>query len=89
MSVCVCSMLILLIGCFNKESIYIDKVIRYWANWMILSIGIKLDVVGIENLCRKDRYVFMCNHGSAADILVCLTSLPFNIKGADPSGQFI
>ena len=52
---------------------------RLWANWMMCAMGLKCELKGLSNLDLNCQYVFMSNHESALDILICIKSLPHNI----------
>jgi len=53
---------------------------RVWS-WIVLwTAGVKVKVYGIENIDDKAEYVFICNHCSAFDIPVVITSIPNQIR---------
>ena len=52
---------------------------RLWANWMMCAMGLKCELKGLSNLDLNCQYVFMSNHESALDILICIKYLPHNI----------
>jgi len=42
--------------------------------------GVKLKIEGIENIDKKDKYIFISNHSSYFDIPVLISSLPNNLR---------
>ncbi len=52
------------------------KVSRLWANLIIATCGIKVEIEGLENLRGLKTYVLVANHQSFFDIFAVLASLP-------------
>ena len=70
---------VLLFGWFDRNKRMIGSIMRLWASWLIWSMGIKYEVIGLNKLELKCQYVFICNHESALDILIGIKCLPFNL----------
>jgi len=58
----------------NEEEKYVDKVARNWANSVVNTIGIKVEVLGVENV-PIENCLFVSNHQSNLDIPVLLSTL--------------
>ncbi len=70
---------ILILGWFDRDKWFVGKITRFWERWVIWSMGIPYEVRGMENLSHEQQYIFMSNHESALDILLCVAYLPYNI----------
>ena len=66
-------------GWLDRDKIFVCKISKIWAEWMILSMGIHYDVIGLDNLRINKQYVFMSNHVSALDILLGFVAIPNTI----------
>ncbi|MDH4128472.1 MAG: 1-acyl-sn-glycerol-3-phosphate acyltransferase, partial [Spirochaetota bacterium] len=51
-----------------------------WAKWLICVSGVKINIVGLENISLDKNYVFVSNHSSLFDIPVLLSSIKNEIK---------
>lgn len=52
-----------------------------WWSWLILATtGVRVSVVGLEQLTPGATYVFVANHQSIYDIPVLFASLPFQLR---------
>lgn len=58
----------------KEEEKYVDKVARNWANSVVNTIGIKVEVLGVENM-PIENCLFVSNHQSNLDIPVLLSTL--------------
>lgn len=79
LSVGIFSILILAIGWMDRDKNVTGKLAKMWAQWVIWSTGIQYDVTGLENLEQENKYIFMSNHESALDILLCVACIPCKI----------
>lgn len=69
------ALLVLLIGPFDPHGKHVYRISRFWT-WFILRLGgISLRVLGLEQICPRQPYVFMSNHQSNIDIPVLIQSL--------------
>ena len=69
------SLLIILLGFCDRKGKIAYRVSRFWT-WGILKIaGIRLKVIGLEQLDSSRQYIFMANHQSNIDIPVLVQSL--------------
>ena len=57
----------------------IKYAVRPWAKSVLFSLGVKLDVKGLENL-PSEPSIIMYNHQSAFDILAFIAALPIDWK---------
>jgi len=55
----------------------LSKIVRYWARIIFLSAGIKIKIIGLENLDCSKNYIFAANHSSSLDIPLMLGFIPF------------
>ena len=55
----------------------LSKIVRYWARIIFLSAGIKIKIIGLENLDSSKNYIFAANHSSSLDIPLMLGFIPF------------
>jgi len=53
---------------------------KIWAKIILISAGIKLVVLGKENLQKDSSYVVIANHQSLMDIPVAITALPIPLR---------
>ena len=79
LSVGILSVPILTLGWFDRDKWIVGKISRFWARWVIWSMGINFEIRGMEHLMCKHQYIFISNHESALDILLGVACLPYNI----------
>lgn len=53
---------------------------KMWAPLTMWLLGIKVKVVGLENIDPEKHGIFVANHGSFLDIPVCVMSIPLNMN---------
>ncbi len=53
---------------------------RTWSRLILLTTGVHLDVIGLEQLTPGTTYVFVSNHQSIYDIPVVFWALPFQVR---------
>lgn len=53
---------------------------RLWAHMILFCSGVRVQIMGRENLDPDGAYVFMSNHESALDIPILIRSLPFQVR---------
>lgn len=56
------------------------KFARSWSKFLILIIGVKIKVEGLENLDINSNYVFISNHSSMIDIPILLSTLNYDAR---------
>lgn len=61
-------------GMEEKAKDYLYTCVKKWSNFTLKSIGIKLDVTGLENV-PKENCVFISNHQGFMDIPVILSAI--------------
>jgi 1-acyl-sn-glycerol-3-phosphate acyltransferase len=65
----------ILLGAFDSHGKRVYRINQFWA-WLILRMGgVSLKITGLEELDRREPYVFMVNHQSNVDIPVLVQSL--------------
>ena len=79
LSVCILSIPILTFSWFDKDKHLVGTLSRIWSRWVIWSMGITYEILGLENLSDENQYIIMCNHESALDILLGIACLTHNI----------
>jgi 1-acyl-sn-glycerol-3-phosphate acyltransferase len=65
---------------FNSASPVVDKIIRTWGRILVWGAGIEIEVVNLELLDPKQRYVLIANHYSYFDIPVIFAAIPQPIR---------
>ncbi|MEJ2545447.1 MAG: lysophospholipid acyltransferase family protein, partial [Calditrichaceae bacterium] len=63
-------------GLFSTYSDPINNFIRFWAKTILKISGIKVEIVGLENVNPEIPVVYMANHGSLFDILASFYAIP-------------
>lgn len=65
---------------FRPDSRLIERIIAWWARSWLVASGTRLEVRGRENVEPGRSYVFVANHLSALDIMVCLAAIPVPVR---------
>ena len=53
---------------------------RLWVDWLLATNGIRLELKGMENLEKDQRYILVSNHASILDIPAIVWSVPFPVR---------
>lgn len=53
---------------------------RAWSRLILLTTGVRVEVVGLDRLARGATYVFVANHQSIYDIPIVFWSLPHQLR---------
>jgi len=61
---------------FTKGRI-LSKIVKSWARIIFFSVGVKIQILGLENLDSLKNYIFAANHSSSLDIPLMLGYIPF------------
>jgi len=61
---------------FTKGRI-LSKIVKSWARIIFFSVGLKIQIIGLENLDSLKNYIFAANHSSSLDIPLMLGYIPF------------
>ena len=61
---------------FTKGRI-LSKIVKSWARIIFFSVGVKIQMIGLENLDSLKNYIFAANHSSSLDIPLMLGYIPF------------
>jgi 1-acyl-sn-glycerol-3-phosphate acyltransferase len=78
-SIFIFSILIIIVGFFDRKKEYTGILSKIWANWVLWSSGIKYIIYGLDNLDLNKQYIFISNHVSALDIILGFVAIPLNI----------
>ena len=62
------------------ESLLIDRMVRGWARAVLWGGGVRLNVIGVENVDPSASYVVTSNHQSSFDIMAHFLALPVPIR---------
>jgi 1-acyl-sn-glycerol-3-phosphate acyltransferase len=62
------------------ESLLIDRMVRGWARVVLWGGGVRLNVIGAENVDPSASYVVASNHQSSFDIMAHFLALPVPIR---------
>jgi 1-acyl-sn-glycerol-3-phosphate acyltransferase len=58
----------------------IDRIVRVWARTVLWAGGVRLKVIGLENVNPSTAYVVASNHQSTFDIMAHFLALPIPIR---------
>lgn len=72
--------LAILVGMFNPYSKLNTTIMRTWGKILVRAAGVKLEVLGHENIRPGDSYIVVANHQSHMDIPVSMAALPLPIR---------
>ena len=61
---------------FTKGRI-LSKIVKSWARTIFFSVGVKIQMIGLENLDSLKNYIFAANHSSSLDLPLMLGYIPF------------
>ncbi len=70
-----------------KEETY-DPVVKILLKLILKCCGVRVKVEGIENLDKKETYLYMANHVNIFDIPILGAYLPRSIRGIEAEEQF-
>lgn len=67
---------IVIINLFSAAGKLSRRIACLWAKCLLYISGVKIEVIGGENIPAGKAQIFMANHQSDFDILVCLAGIP-------------
>jgi 1-acyl-sn-glycerol-3-phosphate acyltransferase len=70
------SVFVILLALVKVRENSLHKVARIWASIILKISGVKVEVIGLENVLRDKPQVFMSNHQSDFDIFIVLAFIP-------------
>ncbi len=76
----IASTAVLIVTIFDPEGNSPLKVTKIWGMGLLTSLGIKLEVSGLENIEPDRPYIYAANHQSAFDIFALLAVLPPTVR---------
>ena len=65
---------------FEKTGYFAHWCARTWSRLILVTTGVRVEVIGLERLEAGRTYVFVANHQSIYDIPVLFWSLPFQLR---------
>lgn len=71
--------LAILLGFIDKKGKLISFGIRCWSKILIFFSGVKIKIIGLENLKKDKNYIFASNHESNFDIPLIFSSLNYHL----------
>lgn len=69
-----------IVGHLRPTSPLIQRIIEAWSRAWLVPAGVRLEVIGFENVDANRSYVVVSNHLSNLDIMVCFTAVPVPIR---------
>src|SRR5438874_6448601 len=78
----------LLMSLFDSDGRIQHQISRVWSRMLLMVSGVKMQVVGLENIDPHLTYVFVANHRSFMDIPVLLAHLPLQFRFFAKKGLF-
>jgi 1-acyl-sn-glycerol-3-phosphate acyltransferase len=74
------SISVLIAAMLGAGESFLQRLAHAWGRWLLLGIGCRVSISGLENIEEGKPYVFACNHSSALDIPVLFKALPKNFR---------
>ena len=71
--------LAILLGFIDKKGKLISFGIRCWSKILIFFSGVKIKIIGLENLKKDKNYIFASNHESNFDIPLIFSSISLHL----------
>jgi 1-acyl-sn-glycerol-3-phosphate acyltransferase len=65
---------------FDRTGSAYHSIARRWARWALRILGVKVHLVGLENLENGKTYVYVSNHASMFDIPAVIGSIPDEVR---------
>jgi 1-acyl-sn-glycerol-3-phosphate acyltransferase len=65
---------------FQKTGYFAHWCARTWSRLILVTTGVRVEVVGLERLARDRTYVFVSNHQSIYDIPILFWWLPYQLR---------
>jgi 1-acyl-sn-glycerol-3-phosphate acyltransferase len=67
-------------GLFNPYSGFNTFIMQTWAKVILMAAGIKLEIIGLENIKKRKSCIVVANHQSLIDIPVATAALPIALR---------
>ena len=71
--------LAIVLGLIDKKGKFISFGIRCWSKILIFFSGVKIKIIGLENLKKDKNYIFASNHESNFDIPLIFSSINLHL----------
>lgn len=88
LSTILCGCVSIVVSLFDSRGDATLNVARFWARSLLLFVGVRVEVEGLEKLDRHGRYVLCGNHLSYMDTPVVLTHIPVQFRFLAKRGLF-
>ena len=70
------SILVIIIGLFDKSKKYTGFIIQLWSKWILSASFIDYKINGLKNIDDNENYVLISNHQSAMDVVLTFALIP-------------
>lgn len=67
---------VVVVNIFSAEEKLSRRIGRRWAKILLYISGVKVEIIGTENIISGQAQIFMANHQSDFDILICMAGIP-------------
>lgn len=72
--------IIIFFSLFNPYSNIVYILSSFWAKLILITVGVKVKITGIENIPKNINFIIISNHQSHFDVLALMSRLPFQIR---------
>jgi 1-acyl-sn-glycerol-3-phosphate acyltransferase len=69
---------VVVINIFSTAEKHGRRIGRSWAKLLLYISGVKIEIIGAENIVSGKPHVIMANHQSDFDILICMAGIPLD-----------
>jgi 1-acyl-sn-glycerol-3-phosphate acyltransferase len=76
----ICALLAIIVGIFSPYSRLNTTITRIWARFILLVMGTRLSIDGLENIQKDKSYVVVSNHQSQIDIPILIVAVRTNLR---------
>jgi len=70
----------IIISVFDRSGHCMHYLARYWSRLILFTAGVRVTVLGLENLNPHKQYIIVANHQSLLDIPVTFCYLPLQLR---------
>jgi 1-acyl-sn-glycerol-3-phosphate acyltransferase len=69
---------VVVINIFSTAEKHGRRIGRSWAKLLLYISGVKIEIIGAENIVSGKPHIIMANHQSDFDILICMAGIPLD-----------
>jgi 1-acyl-sn-glycerol-3-phosphate acyltransferase len=69
---------VVIINIFSAAEKHGRRIGRCWAKILLYISGVKIEIIGMENIVSGKPQILMANHQSDFDILICMAGIPLD-----------